>query len=371
MRMKKLFILAVAAIALVACSRTFEHETEGTGIGFGVWAEQMTKAARDQGSSYFTGGGKQDNHFWVYGYKTIGGDDKGVFKSQEVTTTNGVDWTYTPKKFWDPGATSYTFFALSRVEATDPTLDANKTASVTDGSFGSDDITFAGNDQDILVAKKVVVSKGDNNFNSWHTVDLDFHHIASIADFKVKKSKNLANSTVEVTAVSLINVKNNGKYSVAYSGTDPIATWADAASSTTGTYTHESGVGEVTLPDNVPAYNVGSADLIKSLIVRPHELADTELLQISYKITTPLDNSNNEVITVTNSQIKLNKFDKTDYLPDGAQTDAAQNVAPFIASWEQGKHYIYYITIDVHTIEFTAAITDWEETVSGYRYLLN
>lgn len=372
MRMKKIMILAVAAIAMVACSRTFEtHQTEGLSIGFGVWAEQLTKAAREQGSSDFTVSGKQDNHFWVYGFKHTD-SNKGVFKSQEVTTTNGTEWTYSPKKFWDSNADSYTFFALSRVEASDPTLEANQEASVTDGSFGSDVITFAGNDQDILVAKKVVVNKGSNNFNSWHTVDLDFHHIAALADFKVKKSANLANSTVEVTAVSLLNITNNGQYSIAYSGTDPVVTWTDATSTSTKDYDEGDGVSTVTLPDDVPQHADATTgdELITGLIVRPHTLADTEVLQISYKITTPIDASNNEEIVVENSTIKLNKFDKTDYLPDGAQTDATQNVAPFIASWDAGKHYIYYITIDVHTIEFTASITDWE-TVSGYRYLIN
>ena len=42
--MKKLMILAVAAIALAACSKTFNTaNTEGTAIGFSTWAEHLTK----------------------------------------------------------------------------------------------------------------------------------------------------------------------------------------------------------------------------------------------------------------------------------------------------------------------------------------
>jgi len=361
MRMKKLMILAVAALATIACSRTFDVKPEAQQeIGFKTWNETLTKS-RTQGES---GSFASDDHFWVYGYK---GTNTPVFQSQEVTTENGTDWTYTPKKFWDSSVDSYTFFALSRVESGDPTKDP--ASSVTTGSFASNDITFAGSDQDILVAKKKVVNKGSDNFNSWHTVDLDFHHIASIVDFKVKKTANLENSTVKITGISLLNVKNNGKYSISYSGTDPVATWEDCTSSTTTTYTNASGVGgEVALATDV-AKHTNSSDLINNLIVRPHTLADTELLQISYTITTPVGSSN-EVITVNNSQIKLNKFDITDYDSSGAQTDPVQNGDTKIVAWEPGKHYIYYLTIDVHTIEFTASITDWD-TVNAYRYLVN
>ena len=57
MRMKKLMILAVAAIALAACSRTFEHHAvEPTQIGFKTWGENLTKATRTQGSNEFVVG---------------------------------------------------------------------------------------------------------------------------------------------------------------------------------------------------------------------------------------------------------------------------------------------------------------------------
>ena len=52
MRMRKLMILAaVAAIAATACTKTFEVEpTPGNAIGFGTWANTLTKASHAAGS---------------------------------------------------------------------------------------------------------------------------------------------------------------------------------------------------------------------------------------------------------------------------------------------------------------------------------
>ena len=387
MRMKKLMIFAVAAIALVACSKEFDTNksaSNGTAIGFGTWTEQLTKARTPgQSGTTFTNG----DHFWVYGYKTINAENKGVFRSQEVTTGDGSTWTYTPKKFWDSGATSYTFFAISRIESSDPTADGNKTTSVTNGNFGSSDISFSGNDQDILVAKTITRAKtaGSGNFNTFAAVPLDFHHIASIVDLKVRKAPNLTGSTVAITGVSLINIKDQGTFSVAYSDGDdtysdgttaaadlPIATWTPAGHTTA--YDNTKGVGgTVTLPSDVTLYASATTgdNLITNLIVMPQALAaDAQQLQISYTITTNVGGSDPaEVITVTDATVDLNKFDSTNYISDN-QDEATQNAAPFITYWTQGKHYTYYVTIDVHTIEFTASITDWADA-TGYHYLLN
>ena len=58
----------------------------------------------------------------------------------------------------------------------------------------------------------------------------------------------------------------------------------------------------------------------------------------------------------------LKLFDKTD---DTGNNDI------FIPSWEAGKHYTFYITIDAQAIVFTASITDWVTTnATGYNYLI-
>ena len=104
MRMKKLLILAVAAITLASCSHSFEiKHHEGSAIGFGTWAETLTKA-RTQGASTFASG----DDFAVYGYKAMSDNSnpQTVFGHDGTTdvvvsTTDGTTWTYTTPRFWD------------------------------------------------------------------------------------------------------------------------------------------------------------------------------------------------------------------------------------------------------------------------------
>ena len=102
MRMKKLMILAaVAAIAATACTKTFEVEpTPANAIGFGSWANTLTKAeARVQGTNTFLAG----DTFAVYGYKDKTSSAPVTIFDDVVVTASGdpISWDYTNHKFWD------------------------------------------------------------------------------------------------------------------------------------------------------------------------------------------------------------------------------------------------------------------------------
>ena len=198
--MKKIMIIAVAAIALAACSRTFDTApVQPKEIGFNTWTELLTKV-RTQGSSAFAAG----DDFAVYGFK-----DKSTpapvteFDDVVVSTTDGSVWTYSPKKIWDTSYDSYTFYAISPAAiGTDP----DATVDPQTGEIESDDITFAGNDNDILVADKVTVAKTDGAefFNGYGKVALVFNHITSKVDIVVKKSTNLDGLSVRIDEISLV-----------------------------------------------------------------------------------------------------------------------------------------------------------------------
>lgn len=400
MRIKHLLILAATAGMALGCATNFEASpTQPAEIGFGSWGENLTKTARTEGGSTFDDG----DHFFVYGHKTINTVDQIVFQSQEVTMENSL-WGYSPKKFWDEGATSYTFFGVSRVAATDPTASANMSTSAMDGNLTSSSITLAGNNNDILVAEKKVVTKTGEPARFTHDVVLlNFHHIGSLVDMYVKKAPNLEGSTVAITHVALLNIKNAGTYSVAYAdGTatykdeennnvqenHPVVTWTPTSGVSFGFpaedgYTTFPSSNVSSLPSNVIlsscSTDVETGDhisngstLISNLVVMPQNLSpisDVPTLEISYTITTPVttgDNPVNEVMTVNKAQIALNLFDKTDF----DQAPANSNDAPFITNWWQGKHYSYYLTIDANAITFNAAITDWTN-VKGYHYLVD
>ncbi len=339
--MKKIMILAaIAAIAATACTKTFEAvQTQGSALGFGTWANVLTKA-RTAGSSTFVNG----DDFNVYGFKTISAANTTVFNG-DVVSYDGADWTYDNLRFWDPNATSYTFYAASP---------AGKiaTANAQTGEFTSNSITFAGNDNDVLVADKKVVPQADFN----EEVNLSFNHIASLVDFKVKKHAEIAAATVAVTSFQLNNIDNVGTFSVsdAYTGSHPVVTWNPTAR---GAYSNTSGVTSVaTLPSNVGTD--GSDFLINHLVAMPQTFRTDENIQtvtIEYSITSGGD-------TVTNTAtFNLKTFDNV---------DDKDNADTIIGGWEGGKHYTFYITINANAIVFTASITDWVTADNGYHYLL-
>ena len=378
--MKKLMILAVAAIALAACSKTFDthhHGNEGKAIGFGTWTEKLTKHTQglstgDEGFAW-----NVNDNFIVSGFKTVGTGEgaanTNVFANQLVEYKGGTPtWTYAPKRLWDPAAASYTFYAISPGKINDSdiaTLDASA-GTVTNCQT----ITFAGNNNDILVASKEPVSNTGGNFNNYHTVDLKFNHIAALFDLKVKKHNNLSSATVNVTGIELLNLKNQGTFAISgYDGSTnkPSVTWSASGSAN---YTSTSGVTSIpcTADNPVEATTDGALVINKLIVVPDYSFTSTgtannsntsdQLVKISYTInyTTPAA----ETITHNNVYFFLKAFDTTD-------NDTVNNDPSEIGSWLAGKHYTYFITIDAHTIEFTASVNNWVTGDTGYHYLVD
>ena len=392
MRMKKLLILAVAAITLASCSNTFEvKHHEGSAIGFGTWSNVLTRAISDPRTAGTNSFGVGDS-FAVYGYKSAS-DESGkatVFDDDEVEMTvagTPGTWTYSPLRFWDTNYDKYTFFAISPSSVgTAATVDPQTGAVSTSGSISFNGKSVA---SDVLVADKKTVLKAAYNSQ----VQLDFNHIAALVDFKVSKAPNLADATVKVTAFSLSNIENAGTFSVtsayngnAYSATglNPIATWSTGDA--TGSYGPGDGVNSVSLEGGLPVVendaftNFDGTDngepaaakatfVINNLIVKPQPLTaptdETDFtetkpkLSITYTITTGSGTS--ESTTEYTSQLWLSKFDLVN--------DNAQNDTP-VGSWATGKHYVFYITLDANPIVFGATIADWT-IVNGYHYLVN
>ena len=393
MRMKKLMILAVAAIALVACSRTFDTQPASQAqIGFGTWTGTLTKAISDPrvaGTNTFGVG----DSFAVYGYKAKSDDSDPhtVFDDDAVEMTvagNPGTWVYTPLRFWDKNYDKYIFYAISPSSVGKAATVDPQTGEITSAS-----ISFTGKNvaSDVLVADKKTVLKA--NYGS--QVVLDFNHVASLVDFKVSKAPNLKDATVKVTAFSISNIENAGVLSVsdAYNasvygssptGLNPVATWSTG--NATGSYGPGDGVTEVTLgtgleiaensaftnfdgTDNGEPADGKSTFIINNLIVKPQPLTAptnatdfTETkpqLSITYTITTGSGTS--ESTTTYSSKLWLSDFD---IVNDNAQDDTK------VGSWATGKHYIFYITLDANPIVFGASVTDWT-TGNGYHYLVN
>lgn len=339
--MKKLLIIAAAALLAAACAKTYEvKETSLPEIGFTSWANTLTKA-RTAGSSTFVNG----DDFAVYGYKSASGAKTTVFDDVDVNY-DGSAWTYSPTRFWDQSTDSYTFYAVS---PTDIGTGADVTPQT--GVIASGSISFAGNDNDILVADEKTVAKADYG----STVELQFNHIASLVDFKVKKHTNLGNATVAITSFSISNIDNIGTFAVnTYTSTHPDVVWT--ASAHAGAYDSTSGVTSVaTLPTNV---GTTGDFVINNLIAMPQTFrtdSNIQTVNIEYTITDEASN-----VSTFTSSFNLKLFDDVD---DTDNTDS------IILGWDAGKHYTFFITIDAKKIVFSGAITDWTSE-TGYDYLV-
>ena len=401
MRMKKLMIIAVAAIALAACSKTFDHSnaaSEGNAIGFGTWTEVLTKSEhRVAGTNTFLSG----DTFDVWGYKTVSATTTNVFAGDVVTAQSASqnegetvsEWTYSPLRFWDATASSYTFFAVSPSGnvATSP---AAQTGEYT-GLFTSKSITFGGHDNDILVATKKVVdaSNGTPKYSN-DAVQIDFNHVASLIDIKVKKDAALPSAAkLKITTATLTAIANSGTFTVAsYDETTkkPIigsTAYGWVAANSTDTYTasatlplevtikttydgtSHASTGSTDNSDNAASVPDDVQDLFTNFVLMPQVIANgSQALHIVYKIVTQEADANAnpavpEIATEYTADVPIKNF---------VTTDDKDNPDPKASSsWDPGKHYIYILTIGANAISFTASINDWGTSIIGYNYLIN
>lgn len=356
MRMKKFLILSAAVLGAVACSNTYEVKTAPEkAIGFGTWTETLTKAPKT--------GFVADDEFDVFGYKWMTGGTPApatVFDGVDVKY-DGTNWAYSPARYWDPSFDNYTFFAAYP-------KDQLATAPAQTGLFVSNELAFNGTDENLLIAQKTNVAKA----NYGKTVTLKFKHCGSLVDFKIKKHPDLKMSKLDVTAFSLANIKTKGTFTVdSYDGSNnPVGKTVDVAGlgwepdatptvndATAAPYKIAS---TVSIAANTGTDTGTAADLISNLVVMPQALS-AQAFTIAYTIT----DENGFTNTYTPAAVPISEFDKTD-----VGTDTVNSAT--IPNWMPGVHYIYYITINANSIQFSASIEPWTTTeVAGHYYLLN
>lgn len=374
MRMKKIMILAVAAIAMAACTKNYDKvETPQQAIGFNTWNDVMTKAPK----TAFVA----TDEFDVYGFKWNAGpaNQTTVFDGDDVVF-DGENWSYTTLRFWDSNFANYTFFAAYP-------KDQLATAPAQTGLFVSNSLVYDGSNEKLLIAQQKNVANA--NFGS--PVHLVFKHTAALVDIKVKKHTEIAAAKVVINNIHIGNVKTTGTYTVAsYDSENDYNPVGATVSGTAGLgWTSTAAVNadeapyvkttSTTLGYDVAAGTANAADLITNLIVMPQELGTSSgpTITINYSIVagslvddddnpeTPMVDSDDETITFTPGAFYIGGFDITD--PD--PSDKA-NTGSKIPAWMPGVHYTYYITINAHAITFTAEVAGWDDYANNLHYYL-
>ena len=282
--MKKYLVIAVSAIALASCSNdTYLGEnvenTKATGempLTFSMVTPNMQKDAHTEAASALNG------EFIVWGEKNEAGDGSAaasgnlVFKNYRVnyttssaftSTSNTKDWEYvgitpyasnvTPKatgdqtiKYWDYGASKYTFTAVSVLPA-DITGDKIVITKTETGSGSSDynkgytiDVKAGANIGAIYVADRKVIDHGTGTdrtaINAYGGVaQLTFRKLAAKIRFAIYE-------TVPGHKVTIDQVRYNNAYQTANFGVDGSFIIPGASTSFTVTY----GNGSSTGPEN-------------------------------------------------------------------------------------------------------------------------
>lgn len=357
-----IFLVAAVALATVSCSKTYDtnkNAGEGMPITLRSWTDNLTRV-REIGSSVFDNG----DSLFVYSYTSEGQtpfDGTGV-------GYDGSTWTYSPLRFWDRNNDWYKFYAVS-FEAGTALDDIIASCDVTDGTFQSKTIAMKGNNNDILVADSVKVMKSDFG----KQVALNFRHISSLFDLKVRKGAGIGNNGVlKITAISIENIDSLGTFAVTgYTADSASVEWTATRQ---GKYTDASGLKSVTtISAATEITNAGNQYLIDSLVVMPQTFEDAkQQLKISYTITTGAGTAAEQTNEFNDKVYDLKLFDVTDYDTDDDTTAPGNqyNDATKVTGWAAGVHYTYIITIDAEAINFTAQIKSWG-VEAGYYYILN
>ena len=304
--MKKLLLVALAAVTMASCAKTEVVEiNQGNEISFSAWTANPGRVAPTTTATI------TDFNVWAYTPA-----DAAYFTNQLVEW-DGAKWDYTPHKFWPDVALD--FYAVSPKNQTVTSAAASTTVDFTAN-------TTVASQVDLLYA----VNLGATRANP--TVSLAFDHALSLVSFKAKNA-NTGGLKVTVTGVEVANVNSKGVFTLpekATIGTDKKAT-AELSNWSA----------QDVLANYVATMESASVELTDALI----ELTEDEAgrLLLVPQTTTAWDPSTNPK-TNTGSYILVEctvQDPATDLYLWGAAGTPKQLAIPFAANWAPGKHYVY------------------------------
>ena len=209
--MKKVFLMAVAAVAMLAsCSNdeTTGKAVNGNTIKFDGFVNKSVKgAANDLNNTTFTS-------FQVWGLMSKG-DQTGTPFVGTTVTKSGSEWTYNGNVYWENGY-NYSFVAIA------PAGFGTFNAPSTVGEYGTIDFENGEGTTDLIydVDGKYATSPVSTEGQCPEPINLTFNHLLSRVKFAFKNAMD-DGSTINVTDVTITNA--NTKATATLGAT---ATWA-------------------------------------------------------------------------------------------------------------------------------------------------
>lgn len=194
MMKKSIFLLAAAAAAFASCTQNEVMEVAGNrAIGFSSFVDNTTKAVSETTIESLRNG------FSVYGgYATV----TDVFENVIVTSTDGSNWDYSPKRYWVENE-NYKFAAFAPA-----TAGGTKTFNYDDGHLDiANYVADINSPVDLVYAEQTATGQASGNA----AVDLSFGHIMSW--IKIVFLNNFGdNVKVQVSSVDVTGVMNTANY---------------------------------------------------------------------------------------------------------------------------------------------------------------
>lgn len=198
--MKKLFVVALAAMAMVSCVMNEEvvEVKGGDAIAFAdAFLDNATRAAVDpsftpnQGENPLTG-----FNVWAFMDDVTGT----VFEAEDVTKS-GDAWTYVNTQYWAPNHTYY-FAALAPMDSANATVTPSTDVDASKLGLGKVEFTNVDGSEDLVYAKKSVTTAADINQQP-APVKLQFQHLLSKVKFTFENGFTNENATLKITKIQM------------------------------------------------------------------------------------------------------------------------------------------------------------------------
>ena len=196
--MKKFFVVALAAMGMVACVQNEVVETpKSAAISFeNTFVENATRA--EDPSFVPTADNLDGFKVWAF----MNQPDGIVFEAEEVTR-NGADWTYNNTQYWMPGEQTYYFAALAPMNSTNWVVNTTNA-----NTYGLGVVTFEnvnGGEDLIYAATTKTTPKTLAEIQTWQDakVALQFNHLLSKVKFTFKNGFLTDNVKVVVRNVKM------------------------------------------------------------------------------------------------------------------------------------------------------------------------